>query len=104
MRAYLRGVRDYVGSLKDGKIAGPNAPEVIRMLAEMTGIKDRSLLEDMTPHWCDPNGMPDKAALAKDLAFFKTQGVPATLNVSDVLDLSYAKAAAAELGLAKPQP
>ena len=40
MRAYIRAVREYNDALKDGRIAGPNADEVISILTEYTFIKD----------------------------------------------------------------
>ena len=40
MRAYIKAVREYNDALKDGKIAGPNAEEVIAILTEYTFIKD----------------------------------------------------------------
>ena len=40
MRAYIKAVREYNDALKDGRIAGPNAEEVIAILTEHTFIKD----------------------------------------------------------------
>ena len=49
-RAYLRSVRYYYGALKDGRLAGPNAEEIISVLNEYTAIKDpqifRTILGD----------------------------------------------------------
>ena len=56
LKAYLRGVRAYVATLKDGKIAGPGAEDMIKDIAEMTGIKDMSLLHQMVPVFIDPEG------------------------------------------------
>src|ERR1043166_793029 len=36
MRAYIKAVREYNDALKDGRIAGPNAEEVIAILSEYT--------------------------------------------------------------------
>jgi hypothetical protein len=35
MKAYLQGVRDYNDALKDGRIAGPDAEEVIDAIAPL---------------------------------------------------------------------
>jgi NitT/TauT family transport system substrate-binding protein len=45
MKAYLQGVRDYNDALKDGRIAGPNAEEVIDAIARYSVTKDRDLAE-----------------------------------------------------------
>ena len=43
MRAYIKAVREYNDALKDGKIAGPNAEEVISILTKYTFIKDANV-------------------------------------------------------------
>ncbi|MEA2950389.1 MAG: hypothetical protein QOI40_5719, partial [Alphaproteobacteria bacterium] len=46
-----------------------------------------------------PDGQVNEEGLAKDLAFVKTLGlVKSAVSVADVIDMSFAKAAAAELG------
>lgn len=45
MKAHLQGVRDYNDALKDGRIAGPNAEEVIDAIARYSVTKDRDLAE-----------------------------------------------------------
>ena len=67
MRAYIRGVRGYQDALKDGRIAGPNADEVIALT---TPIKDAGMFRRMVPSWVDPNGEVNIASLRNDLLSF----------------------------------
>src|SRR5258708_544371 len=75
LRAYLRAVRDYDRALKDGKLAGPGAEEIIAMLGEMTGVKDLSIFRDAVPPYIDPNGALYMTALETDLAYYKQLGL-----------------------------
>ena len=47
-KAYIRGLRDYVGALKDARLAGPGAPEIIDIIVSATKrvrvVADRSQL------------------------------------------------------------
>ena len=70
MRAYLRGVRMYNDALKDGRLAGPKASEVIPILVKYTTIKDESMFRRMVPSYCNPDGEVNVASLKKDLEFF----------------------------------
>jgi NitT/TauT family transport system substrate-binding protein len=98
LNAYLRSVRDYVSSLKDGKIAGPGADEIIAMLGEMTGIKDLSIFRDAVPPFIDPNGALDMHSLQTDLAYYKEMGVKADMSLDRVVDRSFVDAVAKEIG------
>ena len=44
MKAYLQGVRDYNDALKDGRIAGSKAEEIIDAIARYSVTKDRDLI------------------------------------------------------------
>src|ERR1700692_3506528 len=70
MVAYLKAVREYNDSLKDGKIAGPNAPEIISILTEDTAIKDPKIYAEITPNACDPDGRLHVDSLKNDFDFF----------------------------------
>jgi NitT/TauT family transport system substrate-binding protein len=100
MRAYIRGARDYNDSLKGGRIAGPNADEVIATLVQYTEVKDPDLHRNTTPNACDPNGNLNIASLEDDLNFFKADGLIEDKNIkaTDVIDLSFAQKVQAELG------
>ena len=99
VKAYLQGVRDYNDGLKDGRIAGPNADEIVDCIARYSVTKDRDLIKSVIPAALHPDGEVNVVGLAKDLAFIKTLGlVKSNISVADVVDMSFAKAAVAELG------
>lgn len=103
MRAYLRAARDYNDALKDGKLAGPNAKEVIDILTEYTKIKDPAVYRAITPHGCNPDGKVHEASLKNDLQFYKDEGlVKGNVTVDQVLDHSFVDAALKVLGPYKP--
>ncbi len=90
LKAYLRGVRDYAATLKDGKIAGPGAEAMIKDIAEMTGIKDLSLLHQVVPVFIDPDGQINRASVEVDLAYFKSRGLVANdISTEGVVDMSF---------------
>jgi NitT/TauT family transport system substrate-binding protein len=105
LKAYLRAVRDYDATLKDGKIAGPGAEDMIKDIAEMTGIKDMALLHQMVPVFFDPDGQVDRASIDTDLAYFKSRGLVASdINTDGVVDMSFVDALKPVLGpFAKPK-
>ena len=103
MRAYIRAVRDYNNALLNGKIAGPNAAEVISILNEYTPIKDPNTYRTIVPQGTNPDGKLNIASLENDLAFFKSEGVvKGNVTVTQVLDTSFAENAVKELGPYKP--
>jgi NitT/TauT family transport system substrate-binding protein len=90
LKAYLRGVREYAATLKDGKIAGPGAEAMIKDIAEMTGMKDATLLHQMVPVFIDPDGQLNRASVETDLAYFKSRGlVTSDVSAESVVDLSF---------------
>jgi NitT/TauT family transport system substrate-binding protein len=99
MKAYLQGVRDYNDALANGRIAGPNADEVVDCIARYSVTKDRDLIKSVIPAALHPDGELNVDGLSRDLAFVKSLGlVKGNLSVADVVDMSFAKAAVAELG------
>ena len=102
MRAYLRGVRFYNGALQDGRMAGPNADEVIAILAESTPIKDAAIYKAITPTGMNPDGRVNAKSLAEDLAFYREQRlITGDIKVEQVIDDSFVEAALKELGAYK---
>jgi NitT/TauT family transport system substrate-binding protein len=102
LKAYLRAVRDYDRALKDGRIAGPGADEIIQMLGEMTGVKDLSIFRDAVPPYMEPNGALSMINLQTDFAYFKEIGlVKKDMSLDRVVDRSFAEAAIAQLGTYK---
>ncbi len=99
MRAYIKAARNYNDALKDGKLAGPNADEIITILTESTEIKDPKLYKTIVPHGCNPNGRVNEASLKRNLQIFKEQGlVQADVSVDQVVDHSFVDAVVKELG------
>jgi len=56
MNVYLRGVRVYMDELKDGRIVGKGADEVIAGIVRYTPIKGADLLKRITPVVINPDG------------------------------------------------
>src|SRR5712692_620195 len=105
MRAYIRAVREYNDALADGRIAGPNAEEVIAILTEYTFIKDPKVHRQITPAAIDPDGRLGLASLRNDLAFFKEQRLvhDPGMTVERIIDASFAEQAVRELGPYQPR-
>ena len=105
MRAYIRALRDYNDALKDGKLAGPQADEVIAILTEYTNIKDPAVYRSITAHGANPDGFVNMPTLATDLDFFKATGdIEGKVTIEQVVDNSFAEAVVKELGPYKPPP
>ncbi len=103
MRAYIRAVRFYNGALAGGRLAGPNADEVIAILSQATPIKSRAIYAAISPTGMNPDGRVNAASLAYDLAFYSEQGlIKGAVNLDDVLDGSFVDAVLAELGPYRP--
>ncbi len=103
MRAYIRAVRFYNRALKDGRLDGANADEVIAILSEATSIKSRAIYQAITPTGMNPDGRVNRESLAGDLAFYGEQGlIKGAINLDDVLDGSFVEAVIKELGPYRP--
>jgi NitT/TauT family transport system substrate-binding protein len=104
MRAYVRAVRFYNGALKDGRLDGPNADEVIAILSEATPIKSRDVYKAITPTGMNPDGQVNRASLAYDLAFYAEQGlIRGRVDLDAVIDNSFVEAVLKDLGPYRPQ-
>jgi NitT/TauT family transport system substrate-binding protein len=100
MRAFLRANRDYLDALENGRWrTDGGADEIIGIFSRKLNIP-LDLARSITPQATDPNGKPALESIARDLAFFQEQGEVANkaLRVEDCIDLSFAEAAARELG------
>ncbi|HEV8021558.1 MAG TPA: ABC transporter substrate-binding protein [Candidatus Lustribacter sp.] len=106
MRAYVRAVRYYVGALRGGHFAGPNAADVISILSSTTSLKDPAAYQTMTPGAIDPNGKLNLASMRKDLQYFKDQGlIEGNVKVEDIVDESILNDVLKQLGPYKgPRP
>ena len=99
MRAYLRGARHYYGALKDGRLAGDNAEEIIEVLTEYTPIKDPQVYRTIVPNGVDPDGLVNIPTLKEDYEVYKMQGwIEGAARVEDVIDMSFVEAAMKDLG------
>jgi NitT/TauT family transport system substrate-binding protein len=99
MKALVRGMRFYNDSLHDGKIAGPNADEVVAILVEYSHIKDPAVHRAIISHAVDPDGYVNVESLKRAWEFFKdTKQIDGTVPVEAVLDLGFVKDAAQALG------
>ncbi|MDB5606921.1 MAG: transporter substrate-binding protein [Bradyrhizobium sp.] len=99
MIAYLQGVRFYNGACKNGRLAGPNADELIEMLIKETNVKDPAIYRAVSPNGVDPDGRLNLESLNKDLAFYKElKLVPDSIAVADAVDTSFVEAALTVLG------
>jgi NitT/TauT family transport system substrate-binding protein len=99
MRAFLRAARFYNGALSDGKLAGPNADAVAKILTEATPIKDPSVIRASTPYGTDPNGALNLASMRLDLGTLRAAGfVRGKLRVEQAVDASFAAEAVRQLG------
>jgi NitT/TauT family transport system substrate-binding protein len=99
MKAYVRGIRFYVKALKDGRLAGETADEVIDILTEYTPQKNKDLLRKITPTGMDPDGKVNTASLQRDVDFYIAQGLVETkVDVSKIVDMSFAEDAVKAVG------
>ena len=104
-RAYIKGIRFYFDSLKDGRIAGSNAKEVIDILVNNTGIADRSIYENLAPSGVDPDGRLSTGSLRNDLVMYKDDQLidDPKMTVEDILDTSFVEDALLKIGEINPK-
>ena len=98
MRAWLRGVRTYNDALRGGKIAAPGSDGIVALMANSFNMKPE-LIRDMYSHAVEVTGTVNTAGVQKDLDFFRQKGwVTGQIKATDVIDMSFAQKANAELG------
>jgi NitT/TauT family transport system substrate-binding protein len=99
MRAYLRGARDYNDALDGDRLTAPAAAGVIPILTEYSFIKNADVYKAMRSHFVDPNGGLNVASLKDVWQFFKdSKEIDGSVTVDQVIDPSFAKWAAEQLG------
>lgn len=104
MVAYLKAARFYNDALKDGKLAGPNAEELIRILTESALVKNPAIYRKSVPQATDPDGRMNLESLRRDWQFYKDQGfLEGSATVDQAVDVSFAEAAAKALGPYQPR-
>jgi NitT/TauT family transport system substrate-binding protein len=105
MRAYIKGARYYNDALANGKLAGPNAADVISILTEKTRIKNPAVFRAITPNGCDPDGRVNVASMQRDLDLYRKLGLVTNpkLTAAQTVDTSFTDAAVKQLGPYKPR-
>lgn len=104
MRAYIKAARDYNYALSNGKIAGPNADEIISILTEYTSIKDPETFRTIVPQGTNPDGKLNVASLQTDLDYFRSDNlIEGNVSLDQVVDTSFAEDAVKKLGPYQPQ-
>jgi NitT/TauT family transport system substrate-binding protein len=102
LRGFIRGARFYNDALAGGKLAGPNADAVVKLLNDETKM-DPAVLRDIVPTGCNPDGKLNVASLRDDLAFFKAHGyIEGEVTTEGSVDTSFAAEALRQLGRYKP--
>jgi NitT/TauT family transport system substrate-binding protein len=98
MKAYLRGIRTYNDALTDGKFVGAKAREVADIITANFRLAPELVAQIYSPA-LDPNGSLATDSIRKDFGFFQSRGwLTGAINIADVIDPSFARKAAAELG------
>lgn len=105
MKAMLKGTRDYLAATPHGRLDGPGAADMIKILTEHTPIKDPEVYRRIGVHNVDPDGRLNLESLGEDLAFFRSQGlIEGHAVLAEAVDPSIAKAAVQALGPFKRAP
>jgi NitT/TauT family transport system substrate-binding protein len=95
MTAYLEGIRVY----NDAFLKGEGRADVVRVLTEATSVKDPALYDQMNMAGLDPDGRLVRESLQIELNYLRQRGYyTGTLTLDSILDLSFAEAAAQQLG------
>jgi NitT/TauT family transport system substrate-binding protein len=106
MKAYVQALRDYNDGVVDGRFTNDaEGDEIVAILASGLNIAPERIRAADTQA-VDPDGRVNDAGLAKDLAFFKAQGdvTSKTVEVDQLLDMSFVNAAVKTLGPYRPAP
>lgn len=99
MVAYIQALRFCAGALKNGRLNGPNAPEVIDALTKYSAIHDAAVFRDIVPNAVDVNGRLNLDNLRFDLATFRSANlIDGDTTVEQVVDTSIVEAALKILG------
>jgi ABC-type nitrate/sulfonate/bicarbonate transport system substrate-binding protein len=95
MLAYLKGVRDYTDAYR----GGPNRPEIIRLLTQITPIRDPALWERMTWTAIDPNGRMNANSILDVQAWYRNHGLlQSNTDLRPFIDQSFVEWAIERLG------
>jgi len=94
--ANLRAMREYYRAFFGD---GQGRPEMLQMIANITNMRDMSLLERIAPSWMDPNGSVNVESLRAVEQWYRGRGeVTGQLDFNRVIDMSFVNAAVEQLG------
>jgi NitT/TauT family transport system substrate-binding protein len=97
VRAYLRGVRDYVKGLIEKDQA--MFDQVVPILIQHTTVKQQELFQKAIPSGLRPDATPNVQSLKDDLAYMIDKGfVKQQFDLSKYIDLSFIEQANKDLG------
>jgi NitT/TauT family transport system substrate-binding protein len=100
MRAYVRGVRDYVRAMLERDPAAFD--EVVPILIEYTTVKDRALYEKAIPSGLKADPIPNVQSIVDDQEWYLARGYQTQrVNVRDYIDTTFVEQAIRELGPAR---
>jgi NitT/TauT family transport system substrate-binding protein len=100
LRAYVRGVRDYVRGLMERDPA--KFDEVVPVLIERTTVKDRALFEKAVPSGLKADPIPNLQSIADDQEWYLANGfITERANLANFIDLSMVEEAIRQLGPAR---
>ncbi|MHB9144857.1 MAG: ABC transporter substrate-binding protein [Symbiobacteriia bacterium] len=95
MVAYLQSIRDY----NDAFMKGKGLDEIVKLLTEVSTIKDAALLKQMRPAGINPDGTVNVPGMQYDLNYYKSQNLlKGDIELKQVVDQSYAEFAVKYLG------
>ena len=81
-------MRYYYGALKDGRLAGANAEEVIQVLTANTATKDPQVYRTTVPNGIDPDGKINVETLKEDWNVYNQMGwIQGGATVDQVIDM-----------------
>src|SRR5918911_438329 len=97
LRAYVRGVRDYVKAMQDRDPA--MFDQVVPLLIEHTTVKERALYEKAIPSGLKPDPIPNVQSIVDDQEWYIAHGhQQERVNVQDMIDTSMVEEAIRQLG------
>jgi len=104
MNAYIEGARYYADAVRNGKLDGPTAANVIAILIKYTPLKDAATYRHVAPSELDADGRMNLADMRSMLRFFQSQGwITGNVTVEDLVDTSFISKAVKVLGPYKPR-
>ncbi|GEM_PF-269989 len=99
MHAYVEAARSYNAAILNGKLAGPNAGTIIRLLADDSPGVDPRVAAGATPFGIDPNLQLNLDSLQRDVDFFESRKLlDRGVRAEQAVDESVALQAVAMLG------